>query len=157
MDIADKLNVLAAVGKEFNNKSITWAVGGSLLLYIKGITDTFQDLDLMVSEKDIHMAEKILREMGKAQPPHPDAQYRTRYFLEFVVEDVDIDVISGFVIMKDGIAWECPLRSEDIRETFQVGGVAVPLQSLEKWENYYHLMGREKKAGMIRDYLEKNF
>ena len=42
---------------------VTWAVGGSLLLYFKGIVDEFHDIDLMVMAEDTKEAKIHLMEM----------------------------------------------------------------------------------------------
>lgn len=43
-----KLEVLCRIAHSLNRGKVLWALGGSLLLYLKGKTDTFHDIDLMV-------------------------------------------------------------------------------------------------------------
>ena len=89
--------------------------------------------------------------MGELQPANPNVQYKTRVFLEYVIDDVDMDVMAGFVIVKDGQEYDCALKKEEIVETVPVNGQQIPLQSLETWKYYYKLMGRDKKVKMLEN------
>jgi len=120
-----------------------------LLLYFKNSTDHFNDIDIMVSENDIEKAKEILLKVGELMPQSPNKQYKTRHFLEFVIDGVDVDVMAGFVIVKDGIDYECPFSQDQIAESIQVNGEDIPLQNLKDWRRYYELMGRASKVKMI--------
>lgn len=148
-EINDKLEVLTKIAKLFNEEKITWAVGASLLLYFKGKADHFNDIDVMVDEKDIEKVKTIMLEMGTLMPPHPKAKYKTRHFLEYIVDGVDIDVMAGFVIVKYGVDYDCSLKKEQIIETIEINNQKIPLQDLRLWKHYYALMGRENKVRMI--------
>lgn len=144
-----KLTVLSKIARVFNENQILWAVGGSMLLYFKGKTDIFHDIDLMVGEKDIDAAKALLLTIGDLLPEKPNPQYKTRHFLEFSVDGVDVDVMAGFIIVRDGKDYDCSLLPEQIEEYIPLNGELIPLQSLRDWRKYYELMGREAKVAMI--------
>ncbi|MEG1878356.1 MAG: CatA-like O-acetyltransferase [Pseudoflavonifractor sp.] len=144
-----KLEVLAQIARALNERQLTWAVGASLLLYFKGIVSDFHDIDLMVTEEDAPAARQALSALGQLQPPSPSAGYRTKIFLEFLIRDVEVDLMAGFVIVSGGEAHAFPLRKEDIRDCTHVGGEAVPLQALSQWRTCYALMGRTEKVQLI--------
>lgn len=146
---AHKLDVLAAVAERFHREHVTWAVGASLLLYLKGKTDTFHDIDILVLESDVEKVRAILAELGVIEPPNPDARYRTRHFIECRVQDVELDIMAGFVIVRDGKEYDCSLKEEEITDSVLVRGQLIPLQSLALWKRYYELMGRTEKAAML--------
>lgn len=148
-DPAVKLAVLRDVARAFNAHGVTWAVGGSLLLYFRGRTDVFHDLDLMVCEADVETAKALLLSMGRLDPPHPSPGFLTRHFLEFTVRGVDVDVLAGMVIVHEGVAHDCALRPEQIDGRIELDGEAVPLQSLADWRMYYAWMGRTAKVELI--------
>lgn len=54
-----KWAALGRIAEAFNRAGLVWAVGGSLLLYLKGKTDRFADLDLMVREEDAKTASAL--------------------------------------------------------------------------------------------------
>lgn len=149
MDIEHKLNVLSSIAEKLNSAKLTWAVGASLLLYFKGISDSFNDIDLMVVEADAERAKSLLLDMGQMQPPKPNGNYKTPYFYEFVIDGVEVDVMSGFIIVKDGQNYDCSLTRDMIVEHIVVNGQSIPLQAVSDWRRYYKLMGREAKVAMI--------
>lgn len=154
MQIKDKLTVLAKIGRALNAEGITWAVGASLLLYFKGLVDNFHDIDIVMAEQDVLRARAVLDGMGTVERRMPDDSYRTRMFLEYNIDGVEMDVMAGFAILdKDGVEHYFPLRREDIQEHTQVHGVDIPLQRLQAWQEYYGLMGRDAKVTLIADWL----
>ena len=126
-----------------------WAVGGSMLLYLKGKTDVFHDIDLMVGEGDIEKVKSLLSSIGKLAPENPDLHYKTRHFLEFNIDGIDIDVMAGFVIISNGKDYDCSLLPEQVTEHTLLNGEMIPLQALSDWRRYYELMGRTSKVEMI--------
>lgn len=148
-ELHQKLTVLSKIARVFNENQILWAVGGSMLLYFKGKTEIFHDIDLMVGEKDIDAAKALLLTIGDLLPEKPNPQYKTRHFLEFRVDGVDVDVMAGFIIVSDGKDYDCSLLPEQIEEYIPLNGELIPLQALQDWRKYYELMGRESKVAMI--------
>ena len=131
-----------------------WALGASMLLYFKHIAAEFHDIDLMIMESDAVRVREILSEMGTIQPPNPNPRYRTKVFLKFVIDSVDVDVMAGFSILRDGMPIDCSLKKEQIVEWLSLDGEKIPLQSPFLWSRYYRLMGREEKAAMIEKAME---
>ncbi len=109
METERKLDVLADIARALNQSGVTWAVGGSLLLYFKGKTGVFRDIDLMVCETDVEKLKQAMLPLGAPAPSNPNAQYRTRCFLEFTIRGVDVDVMAGFVILENGREHDCAL------------------------------------------------
>ena len=148
-ELNKKLEVLSRIAHMLNENQVLWAVGGSLLLYFKGKTDTFHDIDLMVGEKDIEKVKRVLLSIGKLLPENPDRQYKTRHFLEFEIDGIDVDIMAGFVIVSNGKDYDCSLTAEQVAERILLNGETIPLQSLSDWRKYYALMGRTSKVEMI--------
>lgn len=148
-ELSKKLEVLSRIAHTLNESHVLWAVGGSMLLYFKGKTDVFHDIDLMVGERDIEKAKSLLLLMGTLSPQNPDNQYKTRHFLEFNIDGIDVDVMAGFVIVNNGKDYDCSLSAEQVAEHIPLNGEMIPLQALSDWRKYYELMGRTSKVEMI--------
>ena len=148
-----KLILLAEIARKFNEKHIRWAVGASLMLYLRGVADHFNDLDLFVEEDDLESARAVLMDMGQlhASPPNPD--FCTKHFLEFMVEGCGVDLLAGFAVKSDGVIHSFPM--EDRHDCVQVLGQSVPLQSLGRWRECYAAMKRPEKLRMVEAALEK--
>lgn len=156
MDEKAKLHLLSSLAHELNAQGVTWALGASCFLYLKGIAQTFHDLDIMIDEKDVKTVEKIFLSRGEKQPDHYDkTRYGTKVFDEFVISGVDLDVMAGFSILKDGKEYRFPLKKENIVDHLSLEGEDIPVESLELWRERYALMGREEKVAMIDRALRK--
>ena len=148
-----KIELLKKIALQFEKAHITWALGGSMMLYFKGIVPVFQDIDLMVADADAQTAHSILCSMGQMQPQNPNPKFRSKAFMEFVIDSVDVDAIAGFAIVSgDGVV-DCSLQKEQIVERMPLGEVCIPLQSPALWCRYYRLMDRTEKAQMIEQAL----
>lgn len=149
----NKLHTLKRIAQAFNDARITWALGASMLLYLKGLTSTAHDIDLMVHCDDVATAHSLLSALGQLQPQRPSAQFPTSTFLEYRIDDTEVDVMAGFAIVEHGKLHDCALTAEQIVEYLSLDGVAIPLQSLRLWQQYYRWMGRDEKAHMIERHL----
>ena len=153
----EKIQLLLRIAHRLNEAHVEWALGASMLLYFKGITTEFHDIDLMVAECDAESVRTILSEMGESCPSEsiPNPMYRTKTFMEFLIDSVEVDVMAGFAIVKDGTVYDCALREEQIVEQMPLGEEVVPLQSPLLWCKYYRLMERTEKAEMIEKAMER--
>ena len=71
MEKQKKIELLQKIAHRLNEAHVQWALGASMLLYFKGITSEFHDIDLLVSEHDAECVRRILSEMGELCPPDP--------------------------------------------------------------------------------------
>lgn len=110
-------------------------------------------MDIMVIEDDIEHVKEILSDMGNIQLYIPDEKYKTKVFLEYVIDGIDVDVMAGFAIKHNEVIYDCSLTKDQIIEYIDYQGEQIPLQSVNLWCRYYELMGRDKKVKMIKDYI----
>ena len=56
----------------------------------------------MVADYDAECVRTILSEMGELCPPNPkpNPMYRTKTFMELLIDSVDVDVMAGFAIVR---------------------------------------------------------
>ena len=78
----EKIQLLLRIAHRLNEAGVEWALGASMLLYFKGITSDFHDIDLMVADRDAECVRTILSEMGESCPSDltPNPMYRTKTF-----------------------------------------------------------------------------
>ncbi len=149
-----KLKVLEKIAKLLNDNNITFALGASCMLYFKNIVSEFNDIDIMILEEDANKVKELFLKIGDLNDKADNTGYKTKAFMEFVIEEIEIDVIAGFTITKENKDYYLPLNPEKI-ENISYKNTIIPLDNIEDWLYYYKLMGRENKASLIKDFLNK--
>ena len=156
MEEQAKLAALARVARALNDRGVTWAVGASAMLYLEGVVTTFNDIDLILAEDDLPTAQAAMLSAGAtALPPAPPVSaYRSVFFSEYQLDDVDFDLLCGFTVRRGDAAYRYPFGKDRIANVTELSGTPVPLCALADWYVLYLLMpGRSHKARLIADYL----
>lgn len=147
---------LLKLAKALNNAEIQWAVGASLMLQSLGLVEEVHDIDIIVSLSDIEKAIGVLEHIAVPIPITKKDEYVTHHFYTFIIDSVDIDIMSGFRIRHCEGIYDFLFDNSSIIRTEHIDGTKIPYTSLEDWYVAYMLMiGREWKVKLIRDYLEK--
>lgn len=148
---------LSYIGEKLNDDGVVWAVGASIVLHHYGLIDNPSDIDILVDLNDIDKVDKILKSIGEKKIKEKSDTYSTKYFYEYVVHGVDIDVMAGLAINYNNGIFEYIFDHTSISEFKEINGVNIPLTSLEDWYTIYQLIpSREIKVKMIENYLLSN-
>lgn len=151
------LNILSYIGEKLNKSNIVWAVGASILLNQFGFIEKPNDIDIFVDIKDIERADEILKNIGEKKKWEKTATYATKYFYEYVIDGVGVDVMSGFAVNHNSGVFEYTFDHNSISEFKVINGVRIPFTSLEDWYVIYQLIpNRESKVKIIEKYLLSN-
>ena len=132
----------------FNSADIKWAVGASLLLYLKGYIETFNDIDLLIYEEDAPKAKELMKELGELQKLDGN-HYKSEHFYIFIVDGVEVDIMGNYTVTKDGVDYEIGLEENAQIEWITICGQAIPLDSVSMWRRHYDVMGRQAKVDLI--------
>ena len=151
----EKISLLKRIAHRLNEAQVEWCLGASMMLYFKEIVSEFHDIDLMISVDDVEVVESILSEMGTLCPSDqvPNPMYQTKCFMEYVIDAIDVDVMAGFAIVREGEVYDCSLCKEQITDQLMLEDEVIPMQSPRLWCTYYRLMGRNAKADLIEKAL----
>jgi hypothetical protein len=141
-----KITTLLLIAKEFNKNNIMWALGGSLMLYLRGYQVSFHDIDLVIDKKYIKETKKILLNLGTLLPPKDNKSYKTLFFEEYIINGVDIDIMAD--VIYEGSDFVLSLDQKDI-DKIMINNVEIPLHSVEKWRELYVAIGRNEKVKLI--------
>ena len=146
--IEEKLKVLSKIAESFNKVHIHWAVGGSLLLYLKGYTEHFNDIDLLIYNDDAGRAKELMTELGQMRVLDRNC-YRAEHFYIFDVDEVEVDIMGDYYVPKNGMEERIALEKDADIEWMHLGSQMVPLDSIPMWRRHYDVMGRQSKVDMI--------
>jgi len=151
------INLLKKITREFAQAQIHWGIGGSKLLNFYGITETVNDLDLLIAFEDVKIALQILDGMGKRIEIPNKSEYYTESFNRYMIDGIEIDVMANFKIEHETGVYDFQFDKETKVETILIDEVKIPLTILEEWYIAYLLMkDRDSKVEMIEAYLLKH-
>ena len=89
-------NIIKRIAKEFNQKGIVWAIGGSYLLKRYGINTKIETLDIMVSEHSIIKVLGIMDRIATIQEVKNDYHFQTDHYKVYIIEGLIINIICNF-------------------------------------------------------------
>jgi len=145
---------LSCIGEKLNKENILWGVGASILLNHYDMVNNPKDIDILVALEDIHKADEILKSLGHKKVRELNDSYSTEYFNEYVINGIDIDVMSGLTLNHEEGKYTQIFDRASIVDEMDVDDVKIPLTSLEDWYIIYQLIpGREHKVSLIENYL----
>lgn len=146
-------STLLYIAKELNKKGIKWALGGSLLLHIKGIKTSVDDIDILVADKDLSKLIELVEKYKHIEKTKTDI-YLTDKFFSITIKDVNIDLMLGFKIKFDSNVYSFPSNDNLVREEITIMDTKIYLSSLKDWLDAYKAMKREDKVKLIVDHFE---
>ena len=152
VDQEAKLAILAHIAQALNDAGVVWGLGASAMLYYEGVTDAFEDFDLLIAQGSLPTAQQALEELGAipSPPAAPSSTYATAHFQEYTWQGVELDLLCGFAVRRKEGVFSFPFDATRIARHAEQRGVPIPLCSLADWFVLYLLMpGRAKKALLI--------
>lgn len=151
MDIKNIEEKFLILVKDLNNNDISWALGGSYLLYLEGYPTDVNDIDIIIDEKDYDKLNRILVNYTYSIIKN-SGMYGTKHFYTLNIDDVDFDLMIGFTIFKDNETYVFPFKVEKI---INIKDTRIYLASINEWLKAYEVMGREQKVTLIKNGIKK--
>ena len=147
------VRVLSRLATTLNKHGVTWSLGGSLMLYLRGLDVSVDDIDILVSTRNIEKLENVLTEFGYHKEDG-STDYPTNHFYECIIEGVDVDIMVGFKVAREegNYIFDQEAKVDEIT----INGVAIYLSSLEEWLKAYEAMNRTEKVALIKKHLLSN-
>lgn len=148
---------LSCIGEKLNENNVLWAVGASILLNQYDLSYKPNDIDILVREDDIKKVDEILKGLGEKKAWEKENTYSTKHFYEYVINNVDVDVMSGLIINHEKGQYKYVFDNKSISFVKKINNVNTPFTSLEDWYVIYQLLpNRKNKVQFIETYLRKN-
>ncbi|MBC8060573.1 MAG: hypothetical protein H7Y18_07895 [Clostridiaceae bacterium] len=148
------IDTLSYIGKKLNEREVVWGVGASMLLNHYGLINRPNDIDILVDLKDIEEADEILKSMGEKKKWEKKDTYSTKYFYEYVINGVDVDVMAGLCINHNNGMYRYIFDNSSIIEVATIKGVNIQFSALEDWYVLYQLIpNRENKVRLLENYF----
>ncbi|NOU92009.1 hypothetical protein GC093_02000 [Paenibacillus sp. LMG 31456] len=146
--MALSLDSVQLLMKQLDGSGISYASGGSGLLYSLGLTNQVHDWDLTTDDpyEDVAAA---LHGWSWTQSSSGDHPFASSYRIHVADQRLPIDMIGQFAIHSQYGICRLPALS-----SFEWQG--IPMGSPEIWAVAYALMNRKPKADMLFSYLQQH-
>lgn len=133
------------ITQRFDAAGITYATGGSGLLYALGLTERVRDWDL-TTDAPFEAVAQALQDIDFISLPSGDYPFASSYRLSVEDNDLPVDIIGRYAIHSEsGI---CQLATW-VTSTWQSLNIGSP----EIWAAAYTLMKRDSKAELLFSYI----
>ena len=150
-------DVLEKLAKAFYEEDIKWALTCSSNLFFKGVVDDFHDLDILVEESAISKVKSVMNKLGAELQESPDIkECKSNVFLEYEIDGMDLDIISGFRILTFGTQYLYELETKDI-EYISVDDLVIPLIPMEAQFLLYAMMEGWQRQRRYKRIVSQNF
>lgn len=149
------MKTLKTIVDRLNDANITYAIGGSLLLYAHQLVETFNDIDILIVKEDFAKAHAILTDMGEEQPIKENDRYQTECFKTYLVKNSKVDVMANLIIKHQSRTYNHCFDASSVVEYKEIHAACVPMMSLEDWYVIYLLIERDDKVRLLEDFFNQ--
>jgi hypothetical protein len=117
-EYTSRRELLYRIVNEFEKHNISWCVGCSFSLFLRGIVDDFHDFDVLVSNEDVETAKKIMSETIGATlvATGGNGFCNSDDYSHWQINNCDVDLIAGFRVETFNCSLYVPI-TPDIIET----------------------------------------
>lgn len=162
-EYADRFSSIKKLKGMFEKENVNWALAYSTDLFVRGLIDNFNDLDIWVQDS---LGEDGLTRMLadyniKVVSTDNDKVFTTEYFLK--CEDLDtgvqIEIINHFGMRVNQIDYIYPLKTV---EHFRIGNITLPIINLCDLYILYAILEdswqpkRRYKRELIENFIKEN-
>jgi hypothetical protein len=140
-------NALLDIANTLNSRNITWGLGGSLLLFIKGYKTNVNDIDIIVHSKDLKDLKEVISKY-EINEKEKTAKFLTNHFYTFNIKSINIDIMVGFVV-KNEIDIFAFREKEISTSKICIDGENIYLSSVSEWKKAYTAMNRIDKISLL--------
>ncbi len=147
---------LIIVCDEFNKNNILYAVGFSFVLKHYGLVDKVNDIDLIVSPKDLDKAKKIMDKIAKPSNDIVLSDQLESYLVQYKIGKTKIELLSDIKIKFGRGTYKMIFDEKSVQKKINIEGITIPLLALEELYVMYQLMkGKEEKADKIETHFKQ--
>jgi len=145
--------IIESLAKEFNERNLTWAIGGSFLLKRYGINDGFDQLDIMVSEDSIDEIKGVMNDIAEKLGVVNNESFQTDHFSSYKIQNQTINIICNIKCnFKESFTYS--FDKEDISTQYISNNVKIYFSDLLDWYVIYQEIDSARTTKLIERYYE---
>ena len=143
---------LVALVNRLTTCEIPYALGGSMMLHLRGLTDSVADIDVAVPAGAREAVRAATQAWWIGERPNDRSGFDSAWRAKLDIDGVAGHVFGGFAVRRDERRVVLPLRSD---ETIDVDGTPVSLAPLEVWWLAYGAY-RPERAEVIAQTIDRS-
>lgn len=147
--MALKEKALRRLADKLNAAGVTWAAAGDWMLTQIGAGDVYHQFDLIVAEKDLAAADKVMTRLGM-KTEHPD---EATFHCDYHFDGADISMRTPWVVNGQ---YHMQFDAASIAQDATVLGARVPLLHPEDWFVLCALAGDAKSTSALSAWFAAN-
>lgn len=152
----DSLKVLEKIVSRLGDSPINWVVTGSLGMALQGVPVEVHDIDIQTDKGGVYEIEKCLAEYVIKPVRYSESERICSHLGLLNIDGVKVEIMGDIQKRLCDQSWEEPVNVEHYKRWIEVGGMRIPVLSLEYEYRAYLKLGRVEKAEMLRSWLQKN-
>ena len=152
---AHHLNALRKVYTRLEHTNILWAVTGSLNMAMQGMQIEVHDIDIQTDQAGAYQMESLFPEYVVTPVCYLASERMRSHLGKLLIDNVEVEIIGGLQkLLPDG-TWEAKVDVAAHTCLVELDGMQVPGLTLAYEHQAYMTMGRQEKANLLRQWLEK--
>ena len=149
------LNTLRKIYSRLEDNNVNWVITGSLGMALQGMTVDVHDIDIQTDKEGAYEIERRFSEYI-VQPVSYIISERIRSHLGALeIDGIKVEIMGDIQKRSEDLAWEDPVEVELYKCWAGINGMQIPVLSLEYEYQAYLKLGRNEKAEMLRNWLQK--
>ena len=143
---------LVALVNRLTACEIPYALGGSMMLHLRGLTDDVAEIDVAVPAGAKEAVRAATQAWWIGERPNDRSCFASAWRVKLDLDGVAGHVFGGFAVLRDERRVVLPLRSDEVVE---VDGTSVSLAPLEVWWLAYGAY-RSERAETIAQAIDRS-
>lgn len=150
----DYLQVIKTIAKQLSNEDVKWAITGSANFALQGVPITPADIDIQTDKYSAYKIENIFKEHSYKLVRFSSKGLIRSHFGALCIEGIRVEIMGDIEKLVEG-KWEETPDLNEIIKIIIIDDVNIPVLSLEYEAEAYMKLGRENKAKILHDFINK--
>jgi hypothetical protein len=148
------LEVLRKIYDRLDTNDVNWVITGSLGFALQGVPVEPKDIDIQTDEVGAYEIERRFSEYVTKTVHFSSADRIRSHFGALMIDGIKVEIMGNIQKRLENGTWERPVDLDQYKHFVEVGGMQIPVLSLQYEYQAYLKLSREKKAQMLKKMLQ---
>jgi hypothetical protein len=138
------------------DSQINWVVTGSLGMALQGMAIEVHDIDLQTDKDGAYKIERLFSKYVVKPVCFSTSERIRSHFGALEIDGIKVEIMGDIQKRLDSQTWEEPVKVENHKYLVEIDEMQIPVLSLDYEYQAYLKLGRNEKAEMLRQWLQKS-